>query len=269
MDRWARQFPALLLASALAISGCGGAGVGEAASSTPAGSTSADPTVSAPPSAPSAASPTPRPTFPANMADQPEFGHLEQETYYIVPNAIPVRVYFTVPGEGWVPWIGTYKDEDGAPYRHVGLTIINVWNLVTDGCTTHGRRNPPVGPTVDDLSTALTELPPFVVTKPPSDVTLAGLSGKHLELTIPELPVEVDGSGITYPECSEGLLKSWIGTPLSYAFSGYTEPGSREDLWILDVDGSRLVVSAIRSPESPEEDVAELRSLIDSIRIER
>jgi hypothetical protein len=52
------------------------------------------------------------------------------------------------------------------------------------------------------------------------------------------------------------------------AFYGYTGPGYREDFWILDVDGTRLVVASERSPGSPRKDVAELSAILDSIRIE-
>jgi hypothetical protein len=46
--------------------------------------------------------------------------------------------------------------------------------------------NPPLGATVDDLVTALTALRPFEVIDPPSDATLAGYDGQHLEWAVPE-----------------------------------------------------------------------------------
>ena len=64
-----------------------------------------------------------------------------------------------------------------------------------------------------------------------------------------------------------GELKSWIGEPLSYAFHGYSYPGQVEEIWLLDVDGTRLMIEALWSPSSPEGDIAELRSILDSIDI--
>jgi len=65
---------------------------------------------------------------------------------------------------------------------------------------------------------------------------------------------------------------SWIAPHLvgrgGYAFYGYTAPGATEELWILDVEGTRLVISAVRSPGSPRKDLAEQRAILDSIRIE-
>ncbi len=76
-----------------------------------------------------------------------------------------------------------------------------VVNLVTDGCQDHFAAVPPVGPTVDDLATALSELAPFEVTTAPEDVTIYGYSGKHLEWTVPD---------IAFDGCDAGDVRSWI-----------------------------------------------------------
>jgi len=52
------------------------------------------------------------------------------------------------------------------------------------------------------------------------------------------------------------------------AFYGYTGPGYREEFWILDADGTRLMIAAGRSPGSPPKNLAELRAIVDSLRIE-
>jgi hypothetical protein len=228
------------------------------------------PTITASPttSAPSASD------SPRNVADVPaDFAPLEPGAYYVQPVDIPVRVVFTIPAEGWIAWIGTAKPEQppGPENRYVGISIVNVTNLVVDGCTDHRAADPPVGPTVNDLAEALASLRPFVVTKPPSDVTIYGYHGQYLELVVPEMRNEAGGeagAGL-FPDCSESRLKSWIGPPLSYAYWGYTEPGQHEEFWILDVEDGRLVIEAGWSPDSPSEDVAELRAVLDSIVIQR
>ena len=69
----------------------------------------------------------------------------------------------------------------------------------------------------------------------------------------------------------DGNLKSWVAhrtrTP-GDPFSGYTGPGYREEFWILDVEGTRLMIAAERSAGSPSEDLAEQQAILDSIRIE-
>ena len=54
----------------------------------------------------------------------------------------------------------------------------------------------------------------------------------------------------------------------SGAFNGHAGPGYSEEFWILDVEGSRLVIVAERSPDMPDKDIAVLRAILDSIRIE-
>jgi hypothetical protein len=90
----------------------------------------------------------------------------------------------------------------------------------------------------------------------------------NLELTVPDLRVVFVTDHNVFLDCSEGLLRSWIGPPLGYAFYGYTEPGEHEEFWILDVAGGRLVIEASWWPDSPADDIAKLRQVLDSIHIE-
>lgn len=175
---------------------------------------------------------------------------------------------YDVVEEGWSQWGGATKfhGEDG----HVAVSIGTVANLVTHGCKDSSPADPPVGPTVEDLAAALADLAPFRVTSAPADVTMYGYQGKHLELTVPDLPVESDGEhGYDFVGCVGGNLSSWIlagegGEP----YFGYTEPGYTEEFWILDVEGTRLMIAAERTPGSPAEYLAEQRAILDSIRIE-
>jgi hypothetical protein len=192
------------------------------------------------------------------------FAALEPGTYFIDPDqdpSTPLRVVYEVAEEGWSQWIGATKfhGEDG----HVGVSIGTVANLVAHGCKDRSPADPPVGPTVEDLATALADLAPFRVTSAPADVTMYGYQGKHLELTVPDLPVEGVGHH------GDGNLASWIdaneeGEP----FFGYTRPGYTEEFWILDIEGTRLMIAAERTPGSPAQDLAEQRGILDSIRIE-
>jgi hypothetical protein len=125
---------------------------------------------------------------------------------------------------------------------------------------------------VDDLATALADLAPFRVTSPPRAVTIDGYGGKHLELAVPNLPVEGDsGEDRHFTGCVDGKLMSWVGaidTEPGDAYYGYTGPGYTEEFWILDVDGTRLMIVAERSPGSPRKGLAEQRAIVESIQIE-
>ena len=198
---------------------------------------------------------------------------LEPGTYYIDPDldpSTPLRVVYEVPFEGWGMWIGAAKPSDDGD--HVMVSITTVTNLVRHGCRNHLWADPPVGPSVNDLATALADLAPFRVTSPPKDVTIYGFRGKHLELTVPDLPVEGEGDDRRFTGCMDGNLKSWVAaidTVEGDAFYGYAaEPGRTEEFWILDVDGTRLVIEANWSPDSPRKDLAEMRAVLGSIQIE-
>jgi hypothetical protein len=196
------------------------------------------------------------------------FSDLEPGTYFIDPDLDPdtsLRVEFEIPAEGWQAWTGAAKFSE---VGHVGVSVTDVSNLVSHGCRDHSWADPPVGPSVDDLATALADLAPFRVTSPVKDVTIYGYDGEYLELTVPKLPV--DGAG-RFTGCEDKSLMSWVApfdTPPDDAFYGYTGPGYTEEFWILDVDGSRLMVAAERSPDPPSQDLAELRDILDSILIE-
>ena len=189
------------------------------------------------------------------------FDPLDPGTYFIdadLDPSTPLRVVYEIPAEGWSMWIGAARfddDDDG----HVAVSITTVVNLVSDGCLDHSWADPPVGPSVDDLAAALAGLAPFRVTSPPEDVTIYGYSGKHLELTVPDLPVNGEGDALLFRGCISGQLKSWVA-PMDAAegdaYYGYTGPGYSEEFWILDVEGTRLMIAAERSPGSPPEDLA-------------
>jgi hypothetical protein len=218
-------------------------------------------------------------TAPTTLADETQAqdiweieadGPLDPGAYFIDPDfdpSTPLRVVYDLP-EGWWMWIGGTKPSKAG---HVGVSITTVTNVVGDACNEHLHAEPPVGPTVDDLVTALAQLAPFQVTLPPEDVTVYGYSGRHLELTVPDLPVEGSGEELRFTECTGGQLKSWVApfdTAPDDAFYGYTGPGYTEEFWILDVEGTRLMIAAERSAGTPQQDLEELRSVLDSIRME-
>ena len=227
-----------------------------------------------------AVAPTTPPTTPGdpsptqgiqNIWDLPQLAPIEPGTYFMDPDldpSTPLRVVYEVPAEGWSQWVGAVKFGDEG---HVAASITTVVNLVRHGCNDHSRADPPVGPTVDDLATALADLAPFRVTSPLKDVTVYGYNGRYLELTVPNLPVEGSGDARRFTGCTGGKLMSWVApfdTAPGDAFYGYTDFGYTEEFWILDVEGTRLVIAAERSAGSPQKDLAELRAILDSIRIE-
>lgn len=227
-----------------------------------ADTTTSGPTSSSGPSITSAA---------RNVTEIEYFGPLAPGNYFLDPDldpSTPLRVRYEIASDGWSSWIGAAKF---AGPDHVGVSISTITNVVRDGCRDHTWADPPVGPSVQDLAAALADLAPFEVTSAPEEVSAYGHRGMHLALTVPELPVEGAGDDLSFTGCSDGQLKSWVAaidTEPGDAFYGYTGPGYVEEIWILDVEGTRLMIAAERSAASPAEDVDEMRTILDSIRIE-
>jgi hypothetical protein len=107
----------------------------------------------------------------------------------------------------------------------------------------------PVGPTVDDFATALDSHPLLEVTTP-VDVSLAGYSGKYAELQVPS-----DITGCVRYRPLEGTI---------YAQG----PSHLWRLWILDVEGVRVVIQSADFPGTSAQHQAELQAIVDSIQIE-
>ena len=157
------------------------------------------------------------------------------------------RVTFTVPG-------GYDAVTNGRPLIFgpggMGLIILRGADLYSDPCHSTPPPDIGVGPTVDDFANAIADHPLLDATTP-VDVTLAGYSGKYVDL---QLPADVSG-------CTDNF---WPYEPGVYAQG----PSHRWHLWILDVDGVRVVIQSMDYPGTPAEQRTELQAIVDSIRIE-
>ena len=213
---------------------------------------------------------TPEPDGPKDIAGFGFDAQLEPGTYFMDPDldpSTPLRVTFEIAAEGWSGGVGGPAKFN--PAGHTGLAFINVDNLVTDACEDPAPQDPPVGPTVDDLATALSELSPFEATEPPTDVSLLGYQGKHLKISVPDLEVRGSGDTAEYADCVNGNMHSWIEPGADEPFFGYNaEPGRYDEYWILDVDGTRVMIAMNSSPAMPAQELAEAEAIIDSIQFE-
>jgi hypothetical protein len=177
---------------------------------------------------------------------------------YLINDPFPIPVTVTVPA-GWTGELaGPYAVflDNGATSGRATVTFTLSQSIYADPCTDRGLLAPQPGPTVDDLATALARLPGFAATTP-TDLTVAGYRGKQLTLTAPDnfdsCLLSPDGYRIW--QLPEGHV---------FAFS----PGEHMGLWILDVNGKRLVISRETLPGTTAQDQARVQSILDSIRIE-
>ena len=201
------------------------------------------------------ATPTPSPT-PAATPQPLGTGTLEPGM--VVATGLgageSMSVTFTVP-EGWegfagacvIPRTGTTAP-DG-----MGICFLEVnAGLYSDPC--HGYAagvDVLVGPTVEDLANALTEQAAYEATAP-TDVTLGGYSGKRMDL---QLPSDV-------ASCDNGEFRPWDGSIYAQGSD------NRWHLWILDVEGDRMIILSSDFAGTSAEDLAEQQAIVDSMRIE-
>jgi hypothetical protein len=214
-------------------------------------------------SGPGGPTPAPSPTFAATsgplsteLRSLPPVGPMEPGTYHVgAPLGIDVTATF--PAAGWRIW-GDTVTEQVLPLIHntpdppdVGIIIVRVETVYADACDpAAGMVDPPLGDTVDDLVEALVAQAETVSTTP-TDVEISGFSGKHLVYSFPS--DENCSSLVRWP--------SDQGPRLAI-------PLERDEVWILDVDGTRWVIDLFSWPSSTAEDIAEARQIVEGLVIE-
>lgn len=246
------------LALVLAIGGCGQATETAQPATDAAPSAYPSPTTGEPSAS---ASPIARPLRNPDVdPDVPEI--LEPGTYVL--DRFPVDLAFDIPDgnpPGWHSGTATENTAIVLWYTPPDITyVFAFWaadNVYVDPCNAAaGELEPPVGPSVDALATALSTLPGFQASAP-VDVTVGAFHGKEIEL------IALDSG-----DCPEVIAFS------SGAEETGVSAGETLRLQILDVDGVRIVMTQARwvnTHETTERDPAaeiELRQILDSIRIE-
>jgi hypothetical protein len=173
------------------------------------------------------------------------------------------RVTYIMP-DGWHgSGAGVWK----SPNRQLPVFFVNTDDKFFINCPS-SLLDPQVGPTVDDLVSALVNLPG--VDAETKDVTIDGFDGKQIELTFP--------SHYVGEECSPDFAARRKGIPLyfrcNYGGKKWCDslvegvlPNQHQKIWVLDVDGSRLVIMAAFFPDTPQKDRADQDEIVASIQI--
>jgi hypothetical protein len=181
---------------------------------------------------------------------------------WVAGGATPADITFTVPA-GWASRYGIPNKDRGGPGEiAVGNWIIG--NVYSDPCQWKGALlDPPVGPTIDDLATALVAQKRRNASAP-TDVTLGGYPAKRVELSI---PTDLDRA-----TCDEGVIRTWVAPGEDTALVNETEnlgmhPGQLNVVYIVDVNGDRLVIDTWHMPGTSAADLAELDAILASMRI--
>lgn len=182
-------------------------------------------------------------------------------TMVVDGNFPDVPVEFTLPSgweliNGWVAKTDNYGWPEGSGGPPFGFVFMAVANIYTDGCQWR-LVDPPPGPAVDDLATAYANLPGFEGTR---DTAVDGFSGQLVDYTVPDYDPD---------DCQEGVfaLFSEEGSSGDEPNVLAQHPKQRNQIWILDVSGTRLVIHTSYPPNISAQDRAEIDGIVSSMQI--
>lgn len=201
---------------------------------------------------------TPSPTPSAT----PEERLLEPGTTVTIidDNEFPsgIRVTATVPAADWYgPGILTKPDTVEPPYGAGLIAWASELFVYGDPCQwTTTRPELPAG-TVDELVAALSAQPMRGATAP-TDITVDGYAGKAIELTVPD--------DLDLATCEGAEFRSWTDAVGGARY--HQGPGQHDLVWIIDVDGTPVVIDTAVFEGTPDAVRAELQAILDSIQIE-
>ena len=175
-------------------------------------------------------------------------------TYGGIPG---VPITYTVP-DGW--------EVDG-PIDN-GPSEVRFWlitNVYADGCE-HNLLDPPLGPTVDDLASVWATLPGFTATTP-VDITVDGYAGKRVDYIVPDYPTVAKPNNYgRNADCVGDTFALWAEQVRRPSFWAQA-PGQQSRQWIVDIDGTRLVIDEWSEPGTTPEELADMDQFLASIQI--
>jgi hypothetical protein len=195
--------------------------------------------------------PVPRPRSAGNELLPNQLG-LEKGRYWI--GVGQMRVSMAVP-RGWDVWGsgGGIMDprHRGDWPSGTGIGFYRVVGVYADPCRWERGKMPSIGPSAADLAAALARQPDRAATSP-TDVELGGFNGKMVRLHVP--------SHVDFNDCWFGQFRTWPGR-------FHQGAGQVDEVWILDVEGERLVIDAWWFPQTSADERVKVIDIVESIRI--
>jgi hypothetical protein len=166
--------------------------------------------------------------------------------------------------EGWSIDDGRFIIKQGPIV--MGISAWDVGQVPRDPCQWSSTLEDP-GPSIGDLVAALVAQAQRDASEP-TDVLLAGYPGRYLEWSVPEDAVVTGDGDFEGCDVQEGHADfvSWFGD--GYGERWQQVAGQVDRLWVVDIDGDRLVIDATYSPDATDVDRAELERVVASLRFE-
>jgi hypothetical protein len=188
-------------------------------------------------------------------------------------------VTYTVP-DGWESLVANWNIGDidiGVIKRDpaIGVMFVNAEDhFYTQTSCPSALADGAVGPTFDDLVSAWATVPGVEASAAP-DVTIDGFDAKHFEFSVPDYNATNSCVGMYFRcanqgdparpvgwQCANLLQTVWLDGPPGRV------PNQHREFWVLDVEGTRLMVVAWSPPNSSQQDRAALDEIVASIQID-
>jgi hypothetical protein len=246
-----------LTAFVLGIAGCGNQGL-QASNGAPSPSAVATATATAAPPATAAAT-----AGPAAVSETLTGGR------YLFGPVAGVTIVATGP-DGWYGY-PSWALDGPEPVRAdapagIGISFVSASGVFSDPCHWDvlgtGDAGQPgdmaVGPTVDDLVAAL-RANTFYTSTVPTPVTIDGYIGQELELQLPD---------DSFSSCDKDDPNDSGGHAWVFPGPLYVQgPANRWHLFILDVEGTRLIAVILSYEGTPKADLDTARNVIETMDI--
>ena len=221
-----------------------------------------------------APSPTPTPT-PVSTT----WTGIPEGPFVVTGSGDPVRVTLDVTSPGWVAlpqFDAVDKNDDGLDQPEYAGGALLAWafpagsgfSVYGDACQWLTTIPETPATTPDEIAAALAAQAETDATAP-VDVTVGGFAGKALTLRVP-MSYDLPGASREekFADCDDSTF-AFYGVEGETGHARNAQgAGQVDELWILDVDGSIVILDAGYSPATPADLVEELRALAESATFE-
>jgi hypothetical protein len=225
-------------------------------------------------------SPSAEPSDAALSAEPSVWAGLPAGPFLVTQSDDPVQVTFDIASPGWThysefDYVG--KDDDGRDSPEtVGVALI-AWSwpagtsftVYGDACQWSTGIPGTTATTPDEIAAAFAAQVSTEATAP-VDVTVGGFTGNAVTLTVPmSYHQEPDvGREEEFAECDEAIFGYYGAEGETTPSRNAQGPGQIDELWILDVNGSIVILDAAYGPAAPAELVEETRTMAESATFE-
>lgn len=243
------------------ILGLGGAAVVVLAAVLALGLYFNNPGVGSPPSPSPTTEPSPNPTATLEPSPTPDAGIDVGEFVLHDGRYFDQVIRVTIPAPGWSGAQGggilvkneNHDTPDGAAMIVFGGDELFVYR---DPCQWRTTRPDAPAATVDELVTALVAQASRDASTP-VDITVDGYVGKSITLHVPDDAV--------FRECDRGEFRTLVHNPVGDEARYHQDPGQIDQLWIVDVNGTPVVIDAAYYDGTPADHIAEMRAIVESM----